>query len=107
MRGKASQLRLLSRLLTYMRPMKYPAAAKAAIRTITIRTPIAGELLRIGAAITATIEQYISNGNRCRSIPDRAIAHCQAADPQVPEVGCLGLRAVAGHPTDIGVRAGS
>jgi hypothetical protein len=72
-------LRLLSRLLTYMRPMKYAAAARAAIRTITIRTPIAGELLRIGAAITAIIEEYMSNGNRCRSIPDRATAHgaCQ------------------------------
>ena len=56
-------LRLFKRLLTYMRSMKYPAASS----TITTRIARnAGWLLRIGAAITNTIEEYMSNGNRCR-----------------------------------------
>lgn len=34
-----SQLRLFKCLLTYMRPTKYPAASRAASRTITARIP--------------------------------------------------------------------
>jgi hypothetical protein len=52
------QLRLFTRLLTYSRPMKYPAASTAASRTITIRIARdAGSELRI-------TEEYMSNRDR-------------------------------------------
>jgi hypothetical protein len=59
------QLCLFKRLLTYLRPPKYPAAAMAASRTITtkiIRDAGRELCIAIGAAIITIIEEYISNG---------------------------------------------
>lgn len=59
-------LRLFECLLTYSRPMKCPTAYRATSRTITIG--IARDTVLcdpIPAAITAIIEEYMSNGNRC------------------------------------------
>jgi hypothetical protein len=63
------QSRLFQRPLTYSRPMKYPTAARAASKTATTKIPRpAGKVLcvPIPAAITAMLEEYKGNGNRCR-----------------------------------------
>jgi hypothetical protein len=69
------RLRLLKRrLLTYSRPMKYPAAS----RTITTRiSRDAGEVLCI-------IGEYICNGTRCQA--ERATSVC-TGEPE-SHVGC-------------------
>jgi hypothetical protein len=96
------------RLLTYSRPMKYPAAARAASRTIATRIDSdSGRALcsAIGAAITAIIGEYISDGNRCRlrwSGPERSFATrwsaAQSRGKRARSAGALRRSEAESHP---------